>query len=83
MLDLKHFETVLTETKAALKPIGNAHKSGGISDEDFAEATRHIIRIFQMAAENDLSGAYFLMDKALRKRGVYGVHLWRPVHARI
>ncbi len=64
MLDLKHFATVLTETKAALKPIGNAHKSGGISDEDFTEATRHIIRIFQMAAESDLSGAYFLLDKA-------------------
>lgn len=64
MLDLKHFATVLTETKAALKPIENAHKSGGISDEDFTEATRHIIRIFQMTAENDLSGAYFLLDKA-------------------
>lgn len=63
MVDLKHFKTVLAEVKAALKPIENAHKSGGILDEDFAESTRHIIRLFRMAVESDLSGAYFLMDK--------------------
>lgn len=62
MLDLKHFKTVLTEIKAALKPIDNAYKNGGIPSEDFTEATRHIIKIFRMTVESDLSGAYFLMD---------------------